>query len=297
MNMKAMVIGGSGFMGSHTADELSRRGYEVTIYDQVASPWLQENQEMIVGDYTEDPNLVELMRGKNLLYHFAGIADIGQSRHQPYETIESNVMGLTKVLEAAREAQLNRIMYASTMYVYSNEGSFYRASKQAAEVILEAYAEHFGLEVTLLRYGSIYGPRAQDWNGIYRFASQIIKEGKLDYSGNGSEMREYIHVQDAARLSVDVVDAAFVNRAITITGQQLIKVDDLISILFEIAGCPRQVNYHGEHSAPSHYGHTPYRYTPKAAKKLVPNEFVDLGQGLLDIVEEIHRAEYPDADD
>ena len=289
-----MVIGGSGFVGSHTADELSRRGYEVTIYDRVASPWLNTNQKMIVGDYADDTTLAAAMKGMSLLYHFAGIADIGQSREQPYETFESNVMGVTKVLEAARNTGLGRFMYASTMYVYSNHGSFYRASKQAAEIIIEAYAEHFGLEFTLLRYGSLYGPRAQNWNGIRRFASQIIREGKLDYSGDGSEMREYIHVQDAARLSVDVLEAAFANRAITITGQQLIRVDDLISVLFEIAGRPREVSYHGENSAPDHYGHTPYRYTPKAAKKLVPQEFVDLGQGLLDVIEEIHREENPD---
>jgi len=292
--MKAMVIGGSGFMGSHTADELTRRGYEVTIYDQIESPWLQPNQKMIVGDYSRDSELAIAMKGMTVLYHFAGIADIGQSREQPYETIESNVMGLTKVLEAARSANLSRIMYASTMYVYSNEGSFYRASKQAAEIILEAYAEQFGIEFTLLRFGSIYGPRAQNWNGIRRFASQIIREGKLDYSGDGTEMREYIHVHDAARLSVDVMEPSFINRAITITGQQLIRVDELISILFEIAGRPRDVRYHGEDSAPNHYGHTPYRYTPKAAKKLVPQEFVDLGQGLLDIIEEIHHEEESD---
>ncbi len=281
-------------MGSHTADELTRRGYDVTIYDRVSSPWLQATQKMVVADCSEDAALTEAMNGISLLYHFAGIADIVQSREQPYETIDSNVMGLTKVLEAARHAKIERFMYASTMYVYSNYGSFYRASKQAAEIIIEAYAEHFDLEFTLLRYGSLYGPRAQNWNGIRRFASQIIQDGGLDYSGNGSEMREYIHVHDAARLSVDVLDAAFANRAITITGQQLIPVDDLISILFEIAGRRREVRYHGESSAQNHYGHTPYRYTPKAAKKLVPNEFVDLGQGLLDVIEEIYREEDPD---
>jgi UDP-glucose 4-epimerase len=287
--MKAIVIGGSGFMGSHTADELTNRGYDVTIYDLSPSPWLKDGQKMVVGDYTKDEDLVSAMECAEVLYQFAGIADIGQSREQPYDTIESNVMGLTKVLEAARVVGLKRIMYASTMYVYSNQGSFYRASKQAAEIILEAYAELYDLEYTLLRYGSIYGPRSQDWNGIHRFASQIIREGILDYSGDGSEMREYIHVQDAARLSVDMLDRSYINKAITITGQQLIKVDDLISILFEIAGRPRRVYYRGEHSMTNHYGHTPYRYTPKAAKKVVPNEFVDLGQGLLDIVEEIHR--------
>lgn len=286
---KVLVIGGSGFMGSHTADELSRRGFAVTIFDRAASPWLREDQEMVLGDIMDIDALREAMQGASHVYHFAGIADIGESRARPYDTIESNVMGVTKALEVAVECGVRRIVYASTMYVYSNHGSFYRASKQAAEVIIEAYHERFGLEFTLLRYGSLYGPRSQDWNGIRRFATQIVKEGRLDYSGNGQEMREYIHVHDAARLSVDVLDMRHANCAITITGQQLIRVDDLFSVLFEIVGSERVVNYYGENARPDHYGNTPYRYTPKSAKKIVPLEFVDLGQGLLDVIAEIHH--------
>lgn len=286
---KVLVIGGAGFMGSHTADELSRRGFAVTIYDRAISPWLREDQEMVLGDLMDIDALRAAMRGATYVYHFAGIADIGEARTRPYDTIESNVMGVAKVLEAAVESGVRRVVYASTMYVYSNHGSFYRASKQAAEVIIEAYHEHFGLDFTLLRYGSLYGPRSQQWNGIRRFITQIVREGRLEYTGSGHEMREYIHVLDAARLSVDVLDERHVNCAITITGQQLIRVDELISMLFEIAGKDRVVNYHGDQMRADHYGHTPYRYTPKSAKKIVPQEFVDLGQGLLDVIEEIHR--------
>jgi UDP-glucose 4-epimerase len=175
------------------------------------------------------------------------------------------------------------------MYVYSNYGSFYRASKQATEVIIDAYHEKYGLEYTLLRYGSLYGPRAQNWNGIRYFVSQIVNNGRLDYGGNGNEIREYIHVSDAAKLSVDILKQKHANCAITITGQQLMRVSDLFSILFEITGQKANVVYYGENELTNHYGNTPYRYTPKTAKKIVPQEFVDLGQGLLDLVEEAYQ--------
>ena len=68
----------------------------------------------------------------------------------------------------------------------------------------------------------------------------------------------------------------------------------MFSILFEIVGRTRLVNYTGENNVTDHYGHTPYRYTPKQAMKIVPLEFVDLGQGLLDIIEEINHQEYND---
>ena len=110
-------------------------------------------------------------------------------------------MGTTVALEAAVKSGVERFIYASTMYVYSPYGSFYRASKQAAEIIIETYQERFDLDFTFLRYGSLYGPRSQAWNGLRRYVSQVIQEGKLDYRGTGKERREYIHVHDAARLS------------------------------------------------------------------------------------------------
>ena len=287
---KVLVIGGSGFMGSHTADELSRRGYAVTIFDMQPSPWLRADQEMVVADLADNEALLSAMQGVEIVYHFAGIADIGDAKQRPFETIDANVMGVTRVLECAIKHGITRFVYASTMYVYSHYGSFYRASKQAAEVLIEAYASEFSLDFTMLRYGSLYGPRAQEWNGIRKFVKQILQEGQFDYSGDGSEMREYIHVKDAARLSVDVLDDNHVNAAITITGQQLMRVDQLASILFEIVGLKHNSNFHGQHAQQEHYGQTPYRYNPRTAKKLVPTEFVDLGQGLLDVIEEVHQA-------
>jgi UDP-glucose 4-epimerase len=285
---KVLVIGGSGFMGSHTADELSRRGYSVTIFDVIASPWLRPDQRMVVADLKDTDALTRAIDSSEYVYHFAGIADIGEAKQRPYDTIESNVLGVAKVLEIASKLKVRRFVYASTMYVYSHYGSFYRATKQAAELIVEAYAEQYNVEFTLLRYGSLYGPRAQHWNGIRKFVTQVVKEGRLDYSGDGTEMREYIHVYDAARLSVDVLDARHVNAAITITGQQLIRVDQLAAIIFEITGLKPVVNFNCEHRRSDHYGQTPYRYSPRSAKKLVPTEFVDLGQGLLDTIEEVY---------
>ena len=285
-----LVIGGSGFMGSHTADVLSEDGNIVSILDKVSSPWLRSDQTMIVGDTMDSDILESSMKDVDCVYYFAGIADIGEAKSNPYKTIEINIMGLTKVLEAAVKNNVKQFIYASTMYVYSSHGSFYRASKQAAEIIIEAYQENYGIDFVFLRYGSLYGPRSQDWNGIKGFAQQVIKTGVLEYSGNGSEVREYIHVLDAAKLSVKALQEEYRNRAVTITGQQSMKVSDMFSMIFEIEGKEVDINYLDEHKGSSHYGNTPYRYTPKTSMKIIPTEFVDLGQGLLDIVEEIHNS-------
>ena len=288
---KVVVIGGSGFMGSHAADELTARGYAVTILDAVSSPWLSKNQKMIVGDILDQSLLNQVLDKAKYVYHFAGISDIAEAKELPYDTLNLNIMGTVKVLEAAVKAKVGRIVYASTMYVYSPYGSFYRASKQSAETIIEAYHEAFDLDFTILRYGSLYGPRAQKWNGLKRYVSQLVKEGKLDYWGSGNERREYIHAIDAARLSVDILDSIHVNRAITVTGQQVLKSDEMIDLLFEITGNERAVNYIVRDDHHGHYTSTPYRYTPKQARKLVPDEFIDLGEGILELVEEIYQGD------
>jgi UDP-glucose 4-epimerase len=286
---KATVIGGSGFLGSHVADELTRRGYAVTVFDYAPSPWIRDSQDMMIGDMLDSTSLERACVGSRYLYHFGGIADIEEAKARPFKTIETNVLGAATALETAQAVGVERFVYASTVYVYSAAGSFYRASKQSAETIVEAYAESFDLDYTLLRYGSLYGPRAQAWNGLRRYVRQVVQEGRLDYKGSGQERREYIHVRDAARLSVDVLDEQYRNQAITVTGSQVMNSTDLAEMIFEIAGKKTNVIFSQADRGEEHYRMTPYRYTPKQAKKLVPLEFVDLGQGILEVVEEIDQ--------
>ena len=285
---KVVVIGGAGFMGSHTADILSERGFKVTIFDNKVSSWLRADQEMIVGDILDRDSVNAVVSGAKYLYHFAGSADIDEAKERPFNTVNLNIMGTTVALEAAVKSGVERFIYASTMYVYSPYGSFYRASKQAAEIIIETYQESFDLDFTFLRYGSLYGPRSQDWNGLRRYVSQVIQEGKLDYRGTGKERREYIHVHDAARLSVDILDEIHKNKAITVTGHQVLNSEELIDLIFEITGIDKNVVFSQDNFSQDHYVMTPYRYTPKQAKKLMPDEFIDLGQGVLEIIEDIH---------
>ncbi len=286
-NKKVLVIGGSGFMGSHTADELSNKGYQVSILDCVTSPYLRSDQEMIVGDIFDKNQLERAMSDVNIVYYFAGVADIGDAKDNPEYTINMNVMGIVNVLHASVNVKVERFVYASTMYVYSTHGSFYRASKQCAEIIIEAYSDEFALDYTLLRYGSLYGPRAQEWNGLRKYVEQVVKKERLDYRGTGRERREYIHVIDAAILSVKVLDDAHRNRAITVTGNQILDSKTLIDMIFEISNVKYNANFEDKNIDQSHYETTPYRYTPKNAMKLVPSEFIDIGQGILDLVEQI----------
>lgn len=275
-------------MGSHAADELSNRGYDVTIFDREPSQWLREDQHMFLGDMLDADAISEAIVGAKHLYHFGGVADIGQSSKDPYETIKQNVMGANIAMMTVAESDVERFVYASTMYVYSRKGAFYRASKQAAETIIEAYCERYEKDYTFLRYGSLYGPRAQKWNGLRKYVEEVVRTGRLQYSGTGKERREYIHVRDAARLSVDILSEAHRNQAITVTGQQVLNSAELIDMIFEITGMKKNVKFIARGPDHDHYVTSPYHYRPKVATKLVPDQFVDLGQGVYELVDEIY---------
>jgi UDP-glucose 4-epimerase len=287
LSKKALVIGGSGFMGSHTADHLSDNGFDVLIADYHQSNWIKADQTMVMLDILDPVAVKEALKGVDYVYHFAGIADIGQAKSDPYNTLNVNINGTMNILQAAVESKVKRFIYASTMYVYNPYGSFYRASKQATEILIEAYNEHFNLDYTILRFGSLYGPRTQEWNGLYKYVKEILDNKKLIYKGTGKERREYIHVEDAARLSVKILDNHYVNKAVTVTGHQILDSHQLLEMIFEIAGVEQNIIYSDQDVSRDHYGMTPYRYSPKKAIKIIPDEYIDIGQGILEIVEEV----------
>lgn len=290
---RVVVYGGSGFLGSHVADALTEAGYAVRLFDRAPSPFLQQGQEMVVGDMLDAEAVARAARGCQVVYNFAAIASIDDARKRPVDTLKVNVLGNAHALEAARLAKAERFVLASSVYVYSQSGSFYRATKQACEQYVEAYKDEFGLDYTILRYGSLYGRRADDRNGIYRMIQTALQEGRIKYMGTGEELREYIHVEDAARLSVDVLKPEFANQPITLTGHHPLKVREVMEMLREILGgkvkleCANE-NYEG------HYNITPYQYHPKVGKKLVSQLYTDMGQGLLDCIAEL-RAGAPAA--
>ena len=284
---KAVVVGGSGFIGSHVADYLSDAGYQVTIYDKTKSLWLRNDQNIVYGDVQDSNKLNETIANAEVVYNFAALADLNQALKQPIKTINVNILGNLNVLEACRIHKVKRSIYASTIYVHSREGGFYRCSKQASEAYIEEYQKIYGLDYTILRYGSLYGPRADETNGLYRVVQSALKNGFVSYKGDVDAMREYIHVEDAARASVNALNDEFINESVVLTGQEPMKVIDMLKILSEILGfSPKTVKF-SEDKYAGHYVRTPYAYQPKLGKKYIPPIHVDLGQGLLQVIDDI----------
>ena len=287
--MKVLVIGGSGFLGSQVCDCLSEAGHHVLVFDIAPSPWVSPEQKMIVGDMLDDAQLVGAIKGCDVVYNFVALADLDEAQDQPLETARLNVLGNVQVLEACRQAKVQRYIYASTVYVYSRDGGFYRCSKQSAEHYVEEYQRSYGLNYTILRYGSLYGPRSDHHNGLWRIVKHALESDSVYYEGSPEAMREYIHVEDAARASVDVMGEEFRNQHIVLTGQEPMRVYDLLKMLAEILGRPNSVKF-VESKPAGHYVRTPYAYQPQLGRKYVPPMHVDLGQGLLQLINEVRES-------
>jgi UDP-glucose 4-epimerase len=287
MNNKAIVFGGSGFLGSHVSDSLSKDGFDVTIFDIKESPYLQENQRMIVGDILDFQKLDDAIQGNDIVYNFAGIADIDECHKRPLDTIKYNILGNGHILDAAYRNKVKKYLFASSAYVYSSSGSFYRISKQSSESFIESYAKKNKMDYIILRYGSLYGDRANNRNSLHRMLESAIRERKINYYGDGSETREYIHVKDAADLSVEALSDKFNNQILMLTGTKSIKYGDLLEMIREMFQNKVEIVMHGKKSR-THYKMSPYSFNPKIAKTLVCNPHIDLGQGILNLIDEIH---------
>lgn len=289
-NLNILVTGGAGFLGSHIADELTGAGHNVTLLDTVRSPYLRQEQKMIIADILDYDAVHSAMRDIDVVFHLAALADINVAQDYPLDTMKINILGTTHVLEAVRQNNVKRIIFASTIYVYSRTGSFYRVSKHAGELLIEEYHERFGVDYTILRFGTLYGTRASESNSIHRLLREALINNKIEFYGTGKEVREYIHVVDAAKLCVEILDDKFNAQTLILTGPNRMRLAEILDMINEILGNKIKVVYHNQESK-SHYTQTPYSYIPRVGRKIVCNPYCDLGQSLVEILHEIDSKE------
>jgi len=286
--MKVLVTGASGFLGSHIADELTGNGHDVTLFDLKDSPFRMPVQKMVTGNLLDTGLLDELTNNTDCVFHFAAVADVNAASLSPYNTININIMGTVNLIEACLRNKVKRFMYASSMYAYSNKGGFYSATKKSCEILIENYAAFSDIKFTILRYGSLYGGRCGRENGMFRLVDDLLNaKDTFVYSGTGEEIREYINVLDAAKLSVQCMADEYSGRILILTGMQKFKMKDIILLVSEILGKNIKIEFSGKVNE-LHYEITPYRYIPKLGEKIVNNPHIDLGQGILNLIESIH---------
>lgn len=284
---EVLVIGGSGFVGSHVADKLCDNNYNVTIYDLKKSEWINKKFKFIEGDIQNVNLISKAIKKKDIVYNFAAIADLIQSQKNIEETYRINFLSSIKILELCKINKVKRYVFASTLYVFSNQGGYYRSSKEAAESFLIEFAKINKISYTILRYGSLYGPRSDKYNNIYNILTYALKNNKIIYQGNPESLREYIHVEDAAKISVEILRPEYKNKSLILSGIENKKVSDLLNMIREILDLPKNsISFKNENYA-GRYIYTPYSLKEDFAEKIVPRTHIDLGQGILNTIKYI----------
>ncbi len=285
--MKVMVFGGTGFLGSYVVDALVETGYDVSVFDLNKEGYLNKKAHYIEGDIMDHKHVSRVLKGIDIVYNFAGLADLNDSIDNPKKTINLNVLGNLNILESCINSNVSRFVYASSAYVFSQKGGFYGVSKKSSEMIIEEFSRQYDLNYTVIRYGSVYGERADQSNRIYRLLYEALTTDQIIFPGDGEEEREYIHARDAAELSVDILSEKYIGKRIILTGTEKFSYTEVLKFIKEIMNNKINISYLNN-SYKGHYIMTPYSFTPTTGVKLVNNPSVDFGQGILECIDTIY---------
>ncbi len=286
--MRVLVTGSNGFLGRHVVRAHHDAGHEVVGFD-VQGPDPADGHETVLGDVRDVDALTAALAGCDAVYHLAAVADLGAAAQDPHHAAEVNVVGTTAALEACRRNGVDRFVLASTVYVHAAAGSVYRTTKRAAESLVLDCADLWGLRPTILRFGSLYGPGADPENAIRRIITMALTQGRIDFWGDGTEVREYIHAADAARLAVRALDDRFVGRALHLVGRDRMTTREMVDMVAEIIGSDVDVAF-AEDQYQGRYHLTPYSLDAgriRVGERLTDETYVDLGLGLLDTMQHL----------
>ena len=278
------VFGGSGFMGENLCMHLKKEtGYKVLLFDKKAPSHLFYD-DVFLGDMLDEREIMSTLEGVDVVYNFAGWQDLETARNHPVETVNQNVLATTILLNACVKNNVKHYIHASSLYIYSSKGSFYGVTKLSAEMIIKEFQKEFDLSYTLLRFGSVYGPGSKDGNTIHDLIKQAVICGKISYWGTGNELRKYIHIDDACRAAISVLNMKYKNQSVLVTGYEDVRVKDLMAMLNEIMSGTLDIHFEKDSRTNYHYNITPYEFRTEMSKNLILDSYVDLGQGLLDMI-------------
>jgi nucleoside-diphosphate-sugar epimerase len=264
--MKYLVTGGAGFIGSHITEELTSQGHEVTIidsFDDTLRPpgsrrfWLDSvrkvsNLKLIEADLI-DVDLHSLVGDFDFLIHQAATPGLVPSWVSFEKYLQNNVLATQKLASAvasvsrSNESRLKRVVHASTSSVYggianSDESqpttpiSPYGITKLASEQIWAAYTQTTEIELVILRYFSVYGPRQREDMAWSKFIRAISQGEKIEITGDGEQRRSATYVRDVAKATLAATTAPVASGIYNICGDEGISVNNALLLIEQILG-------------------------------------------------------------
>ena len=228
--MRLLITGGAGFIGSHfTRRQVNRNIWDsVVVLDALTYAGIRSNLaecennskfEFIHGNILDQKIVSDLMARTDVVVHFAAESHVDRSIENPHAFVETNVLGTQVLLKAARENKVETFIHVSTDEVYGSisEGSWpeshpvspnspYAASKAASDLLALSYFKTYGMDIRVTRCSNNYGPNQFPEKIIPLFITNLLQGKKLPLYGKGSQIRDWLHVEDHC-LAIELVIA------------------------------------------------------------------------------------------
>lgn len=262
--MKALITGAAGFIGSHLTQRLLADGWSVVgvdNFDDFYDPQIKRSNLkaslrnndfcLIEADIRDQTAMDEaIANGIDIIVHLAARAGVRPSIEQPTLYADVNVNGTTVLLEAANKHNIRKFIFGSSSSVYGNNEkvpfseddnvdfpiSPYAATKKACELICHTYHHLYGIDITCLRFFTVYGPRQRPDLAIHKFAS-LIEQGKpIPVYGDGSMMRDFTYIDDIINGTLAAMDKCAGFNIYNLGESRPISVNDLIAELEKALG-------------------------------------------------------------
>ena len=226
------------------------KGVSVRVFDMVL-PDYRDDIEFYQGSLLNLEEMRMAVSGVDVVFHLGAIADVKDVFREPHYSEAINVRGTINVLEAARlNGNVKRIIYGSTTWVYSeaeeqnvdentplhSPSHLYTATKLAGEYYCRSYSKLYGIDVTILRYGIPYGPRARDGAVIPIFVRKAALGEPLTIAGDGSQFRKFVYVEDLAEGNVLALQSIAKNKTYNLDGIEKITIKEIAETVQKIIG-------------------------------------------------------------
>jgi UDP-glucose 4-epimerase len=255
-NERILITGGGGFIGSHLAETLAKHNY-VTVLDDF-STGAQSNLDeasvnAVINGSVTDTELVErVVPGHDIVAHMAAVMGVKRTLERPLEVLEVNIDGTRTVLDAAADADVERVLVASTSEVYGDAPeppyaeddeqapkTNYAVAKLADERFAEAYGETHDLDYTIVRYFNVYGPR-QDSSGygyvVPIFVRNALAGDPLEVHGDGGQTRDFTYIDDAVDCTIAALGPAGRNEVFNVGGGAELTIHELAETVVDSVG-------------------------------------------------------------
>lgn len=245
--LRVLVTGGSGFIGSHVVDRLVENGYHVRVFDR-AKP-LRDDVEWFNGDLLNEKDVLESCKDVEAIFHLAAIADVNVALSNFDLCLMVNEMGTMNFLKAATAEEVERIVLASTSWVYGRSKGvvtedtpipfpdhIYTKTKIGQEQLLYSWHQHHGLPYTILRFDIPYGPRMRSNMAISIFVRRAMRKEPISIFGDGKQGRCWIYVEDLAEGNVAALSEGGKNQTINLAGSKFVTMNQIAEQLKEIFG-------------------------------------------------------------